>query len=80
VPAKLGSRCRQGGGIRLFDGVDREKASLRILEAIPSLTVTNLRYAVTHGPGLDSNRTVNANPSSAVLIPASGDVKPNRVA
>ncbi len=72
MPAKLGSRCRQGGGIRLFDGVDREKASLRILEAIPSLTVTNLRYAVTHGPGLDSNRTMNANPQVLSSSPQAG--------
>ncbi|HKS69614.1 MAG TPA: dihydrofolate reductase family protein [Ktedonobacterales bacterium] len=37
-----------GGGIRLFDGIDRRKVGLEIVEAIHSPLVTHLRYAVTH--------------------------------
>ena len=36
-----------GGGIRLFDGIDRRKIGLEIVEAIPSSLVTHLRYAVS---------------------------------
>jgi len=36
-----------GEGVRLFDGIDRRKVSLEIVEAIPSPLVTHLRYAVT---------------------------------
>lgn len=36
-----------GSGIRLFDGIDRRKVGLEIVEAIPSPLVTHLRYAVT---------------------------------
>jgi dihydrofolate reductase len=36
-----------GGGIRLFDGVDRRRVGLEIVEAIDSPMVTHLRYAVT---------------------------------
>jgi dihydrofolate reductase len=37
-----------GGGIRLFDGIDRRKVGLQIVEAISSTLVTHLRYAVTN--------------------------------
>ena len=36
-----------GSGIRLFDGIDRRKVGLEIVEAIHSPLVTHLRYAVT---------------------------------
>ena len=36
-----------GGGIRLFDGIDRKKVTPEIAEAIHSPLVTHLRYAVT---------------------------------
>jgi len=36
-----------GDGIRLFDGIDRKKASVQLLEAIHSPLVAHLRYAVT---------------------------------
>jgi hypothetical protein len=36
-----------GGGIRLFDGVDRRRVGLEIVEAMHSPLVTHLRYAVT---------------------------------
>ena len=36
-----------GEGIRLFDGIDRRKVALEIVEAIHSPLVTHLRYAVT---------------------------------
>ncbi len=36
-----------GGGIRLFDGIDRKIVTLEIVEAIHSPLVTHLRYAVT---------------------------------
>jgi dihydrofolate reductase len=36
-----------GEGIRLFDGIDRHKVALEIVEAIHSPLVTHLRYAVT---------------------------------
>ena len=36
-----------GGGIRLFDGIDRKKVTPEIVEAIHSPLVTHLRYAVT---------------------------------
>jgi dihydrofolate reductase len=36
-----------GGGIRLFDGIDRHKMSLEIVEAVHSPLVTHLRYGVT---------------------------------
>jgi dihydrofolate reductase len=36
-----------GGGIRLFDGIDRKKLAPQIVEAIHSPLVTHLRYAVT---------------------------------
>ena len=35
-----------GSGIRLFDGIDRRKVGLEIVEAIHSPLVTHLRYAV----------------------------------
>ncbi len=35
-----------GEGIRLFDGIDRRKVALEIVEAIHSPLVTHLRYAV----------------------------------
>lgn len=37
-----------GQGIRLFDGIDRRKVGLEIVEAIHSPLVTHLRYAVTN--------------------------------
>jgi dihydrofolate reductase len=36
-----------GEGIRLFDGIDRRKVTVEIMEAIHSPLVTHLRYAVT---------------------------------
>ncbi len=36
-----------GGGTRLFEGIDRRKVALEIVEAIHSPLVTHLRYAVT---------------------------------
>ena len=36
-----------GEGLRLFDGIDRRKGALEIVEAIHSPLVTHLRYAVT---------------------------------
>jgi len=36
-----------GEGLRLFDGIDRRKVSMEIVEAIHSPLVTHLRYAVT---------------------------------
>ena len=36
-----------GEGVRLFDGIDRRKVALEIVEAIHSPLVTHLRYAVT---------------------------------
>ena len=36
-----------GAGIRLFDGIDRRKVALEIVEAIHSPLVTHLRYAAT---------------------------------
>jgi dihydrofolate reductase len=36
-----------GAGTRLFDGIDRRKVALEIVEAIHSPLVTHLRYAVT---------------------------------
>jgi dihydrofolate reductase len=36
-----------GAGIRLFEGVDRRKVKLEIIEALHSPLVTHLRYAVT---------------------------------
>jgi dihydrofolate reductase len=35
-----------GGGIRLFEGIDRRKVGLEIAEAIHSPLVTHLRYAI----------------------------------
>jgi dihydrofolate reductase len=35
-----------GEGLRLFEGIDKDKVALEILEAIPSPTVTHLTYAV----------------------------------
>jgi dihydrofolate reductase len=35
-----------GAGIRLFDGIDRRKVRLRIVESVNSPLVTHLRYAV----------------------------------
>lgn len=37
-----------GGGIRLFDGIDRDKISLEVEEAVDSPLVTHLRYTVTN--------------------------------
>jgi dihydrofolate reductase len=36
-----------GAGVRLFEGIDRSKVGLQIVEAINSPLVTHLRYAVT---------------------------------
>jgi dihydrofolate reductase len=36
-----------GGGIRLFDGIDRRTVTVVIVEALHSPLVTHLRYAVT---------------------------------
>jgi dihydrofolate reductase len=36
-----------GAGIRLFDGIDRRKVAVEIVEAIHSPLVTHLRYTVT---------------------------------
>ena len=35
-----------GSGVRLFDGIDRRKAALEVVEAISSPLVTHLRYLV----------------------------------
>jgi hypothetical protein len=35
-----------GEGLRLFEGIDKRKVAVEILEAIPSRAVTHLRYAV----------------------------------
>jgi len=35
-----------GAGVRLFDGVDQNKISLEIVEAIHSPKVTHLNYSV----------------------------------
>jgi hypothetical protein len=35
-----------GGGIRLFDGIDRRKVAIEIVEAIHSPLVTHLQYAI----------------------------------
>ncbi len=35
-----------GSGLRLFDGIDRRRVALELVEAIPSPQVTHLRYAV----------------------------------
>jgi hypothetical protein len=35
-----------GEGLRLFEGIDRRKVALEIVEAIHSPLVTHLRYAV----------------------------------
>jgi dihydrofolate reductase len=37
---------RLGLGLRLFDGIDRRKISVEVVEAIHSPLVTRLRYAV----------------------------------
>ncbi|WIG60711.1 MAG: dihydrofolate reductase family protein [Ktedonobacterales bacterium] len=37
-----------GEGVRLFDGIDRRKVGLQIVEASHSPLVTHLRYTVTH--------------------------------
>ncbi len=39
-----------GDGLRLFDGVDKRRFSLKIVEAVHSPLVTHLRYAVTPEP------------------------------
>jgi len=36
-----------GAGIRLFEGIDRQKVTVEIAETIPSTLVTHLRYTVT---------------------------------
>lgn len=36
-----------GSGIRLFDGIDKDKYDIDILEVIPSNTTTHLRYKLT---------------------------------
>lgn len=36
-----------GEGLRLFDGIDRTKMSLELVETIPSKQVTHLRYAIS---------------------------------
>lgn len=36
-----------GAGIRLFEGIDRQRIALETVEVIPSPLVTHLRYAVT---------------------------------
>ncbi len=36
-----------GAGVRLFDGIDRHKVGVEIIEAVHSPLVTHLRYAVT---------------------------------
>ena len=36
-----------GAGLRLFDGVDKDRISLKIVEAVHSPSVTHLQYAVT---------------------------------
>lgn len=50
-----------GAGVRLFDGVDRRRISLEILEAINSPMVTHLTYAVRpRNLGLEKERSVSA--------------------
>jgi len=50
-----------GAGVRLFDGVDRRRISLEILEAINSPMVTHLTYAVRRRDlGLEKERSVSA--------------------
>ena len=39
-----------GDGLRLFDGVDEGRVTLKPLEAVHSSSVTHLRYAVTPKP------------------------------
>jgi dihydrofolate reductase len=39
-----------GAGVRLFEGIDRRKVAIEIVEAINSPLVTHLRYAVTMQP------------------------------
>lgn len=36
-----------GSGIRLFDGIDKDKYDLQIIEVIPSSVTTHLRYKLT---------------------------------
>ena len=36
-----------GGGIRLFDGIDKDKYDIQIVEVIPSDFTTHLRYKLT---------------------------------
>jgi len=36
-----------GSGIRLFDGIDKDKYDLQIVEVIPSALTTHLRYKLT---------------------------------
>lgn len=38
-----------GEGVRLFDGIDRGKVAVTIVEAIHSPLVTHLRYGVAKG-------------------------------
>lgn len=42
-----------GDGLRLFDGVDKRRVSLKIEQVVPSPTVTHLRYGVTRKPAKD---------------------------
>ena len=50
-----------GAGVRLFDGVDRRRISLEILEAINSPLVTHLTYAVRRRElGSENERSVSA--------------------
>ena len=50
-----------GAGVRLFDGVDRRRISLEILEAISSPMVTHLTYTVRRRDlGLEKERSVGA--------------------
>ena len=37
-----------GGGIRLFDGIDKDKDDIQIVEVIPSDFTTHLRYKLTN--------------------------------
>jgi len=39
-----------GDGLRLFDGVDKDRVSLKIVEAVHSASVAHLRYVVTRKP------------------------------
>jgi len=36
-----------GSGIRLFEGIDRSKYDIQIVEVIPSNLTTHLRYKLT---------------------------------